>query len=91
MKKQVIIKIYGQVQGVAFRYYTQDVARKLNLVGWVRNEGDGSVTIVAAGEKDKLKKFIDWCHNGPSIARIDKVEVKWMEPEAAFDDFSIRY
>jgi acylphosphatase len=72
--KAVIIKVYGKVQGVGFRFYTQKEAQDLGLTGYVQNKPDGSVYIEAEGESDKLERFALWCEEGPSWARVSKVE-----------------
>jgi len=88
-KQRVHLRIKGRVQGVFFRYETQSVAQSLGLVGWVRNRLDGSVEVVAEGEKEKLEELVKWCHNGPPLARVDSVEVQWEEPTGEFKNFSI--
>ena len=57
---QAHIRIYGQVQGVFFRSYAKEVADRLGLVGWVKNNPDGSVETVAEGSKEKLEEFVKW-------------------------------
>ena len=91
MEKQVVIKIYGLVQGVAFRYDAQHLAKELDLKGWVKNESNGSVRIVVRGKEDGLKKLVDWCYQGPKSARVDKVELKWEEPVQKFNNFDIEF
>ena len=92
MKKQVILQIYGQVQGVSFRYSTQRKAEELNLAGWVINEQDGSVKIVAVGAEKKLKELIEWCKGGEEgLVRVDKVEAVWSDTPEEFDNFSIKF
>jgi acylphosphatase len=91
MIKRIVLKIYGEVHGVSFRYYTQQKARSLNLIGWVRNEPDGTVKIMAEGEEKNLKKLVDWCYNGVRFAKVDKVEVKWEEASGEFKEFEIKY
>ena len=59
MKKQTVLKIYGRVQGVFFRDSSRRKAKELGLSGWVRNEPDGTVQIVAEGEEKSLKKLIE--------------------------------
>jgi len=83
------LRIYGRVQGVFFRYETQSVAKRLGLVGWVRNRLDGSVEVVAEGEKEKLEELLKWCHQGPPLARVDSVQINWEEPTGEFKDFRI--
>jgi len=83
--------IRGRVQGVFFRYETQMVARRLGITGWVRNNYDGSLETVAEGAKEKLEEFVQWCHQGPSRARVDAVQVEWGNPTREFKAFSIEY
>lgn len=89
--KQVILKIYGRVQGVFFRDSSRRRARKLGLVGFVKNEPDRTVMIVAEGEEKSLNQFISWCYNGPILARVDKIDVEWKEATGQFKKFEIRY
>jgi len=88
--KHLNIKIYGQVQGVSFRYYSQEKARELELAGFARNDPDGVVYIEAEGEEENLEKFLDWCRRGPSWAKVEKIEVKGGEIKK-YKDFEIRY
>ena len=90
-QKRAVLKIYGRVQRVFFRDSSRRKARKLGLVGWVKNESDSSVKIIAEGEEKNLKEFIEWCYNGPILARVEKVEVEWGEPRGEFEGFEIRY
>lgn len=89
--KRAVIKIYGRVQGVFFRDSARRRAKKLGLVGFVKNESDGGVMIFAEGEDENLKQLVDWCYNGSMLARVDKVEVKWEEAKGEFKEFEIRY
>lgn len=91
MTKQLRLKIYGKVQGVGFRMNTKRKADKLGLTGWVQNKNDGTVEIVAQGEKEDLKKLKKWARIGPSLARVEKIDSNWQKIEQKFDDFSIRY
>ena len=58
MVKIIKLKIYGEVQGVFFRAQTCEIAKSLGLVGYVKNESDGTVRIIAEGEENVLKSFI---------------------------------
>lgn len=91
MQKQVILKIYGRVQMVFFRDSARRQAQKLNLVGWVKNKDDDTVVITAEGKEENLKEFIDWCYNGPILAKVKKIDIKWQETTGNFDKFEIRY
>lgn len=65
--------VTGRVQGVYYRYFTQQVARELDLVGWVRNLPDGSVEIQVAADRGKLDQFRRRLREGPPIARVDEI------------------
>jgi acylphosphatase len=84
--------VYGRVQGVFFRYFVRDVARRLGLKGYVRNLASGdAVEVQAEGEKRQLNKLLEQLKIGPSGARVERVEVKWADYSGQFDDFSVRY
>ena len=67
--ERVDITVHGRVQGVAFRWYTQSKALSLGLKGWVLNQVDGSVRIVAEGPRRDLEVFCEWIGRGPDHAR----------------------
>jgi len=84
-----IIKVSGKVQGVFYRASTKDQADILGILGFVRNEPDGSVYIEAEAEEAIMSRFIDWCQRGPRMARVDRCDVS--EKEATgFKSFEIR-
>ncbi len=74
--KHFSIRVTGSVQGVFFRASTRKEAQRLGLVGWVRNEPDGSVRIEAEGDGDALDELVTWCQHGPDQARVVDVVVK---------------
>lgn len=90
-KIRVHVFISGEVQGVNFRYYTCEFAKKLGLKGWVRNLFDGRVEVIAEGEKNRIDELIQFLRKGPSLARVDKIEVKEEKYKGEFENFSIRY
>ncbi|UCC11261.1 MAG: acylphosphatase [candidate division WOR-3 bacterium] len=90
-QKQVHVWVSGIVQGVFFRAHTRQVAQSLHVSGWVRNLHDGRVEITAQGTQDALERFVEWCHHGPSMSRVDKIDVRWEDVTQTFDDFEIRY
>jgi len=83
--------VSGRVQGVNFRWYTQQKADELGLTGWVRNLWDGRVEAVFEGEKKAVQRAVDWCHVGAPSARVDDVEVGYEEPTGEFSRFHIGY
>jgi len=91
MKTRCHIFISGRVQGVFFRYYTQERAKSLGLTGWVRNLPDGKVEAVFEGEKEKIEKMIEWMRKGPPLAKVEKVDIIWEDFKDEFEDFEIKY
>ncbi len=85
----VDLKIYGKVQGVFFRQSVKVEADKLSLVGWTRNDSDGTVEVLAVGSKDKLDLLIKWCQKGPDGAKVESIEVDWNETADKFSSFDI--
>ena len=73
--KHLNITIYGKVQGVFFRAATKAVADQLGVKGFVKNRDDGSVYVEAEGDDFSLNSFIEFCHEGPEKAKVEKVEV----------------
>ena len=89
MSARVEILVQGRVQGVYFRASTRDEARRLGLTGWVRNEPNGSVRLVAEGPRAALEQLERWCHHGPPHARVDEVSATWSAAEGHFRDFAV--
>ena len=89
MIKHLNIKIFGQVQGVGFRYSTKQRANKLGLTGFVQNQQDESIYIEIEGPKDVVDKFIAWCRRGPTWSRVEKVDIRQGEVQN-FKDFVIQ-
>jgi len=90
-KVRAHVIIEGRVQGVFFRYHTQEKAYQLGVKGWVKNRRDGRVEALFEGDRAKVEDIIKWCHRGPSEARVTGVEVTWENYSGEFDDFSIHY
>ena len=74
-ERRIRLLISGRVQGVCFRVYARDEARRLGLRGWVRNLPDGRVEAMAQGDPVRLRAFKAWCKQGPSHARVREVDV----------------
>lgn len=87
---QMRVRITGRVQGVFYRAWCKQVADKMNVPGWVKNEVDGSVTVVAGGPKDTLERFNTKLEEGPQHALVETVQVKW-EKEEPLEGFEVRY
>ncbi|MBN2075579.1 MAG: acylphosphatase [Dehalococcoidales bacterium] len=82
--------VHGRVQGVFFRVSTREVARELELSGTVRNlPGWREVEIYAAGKKAQIEKFIEFLKKGSSGAKVEKVDVEWLEYTGEYSGFNI--
>lgn len=88
MNQHFKITVRGRVQGVFYRASTQKKALDLGLVGWVRNQSDGSVYLEAEGSEAQLQALVAWCNIGPSSARVDHVSYTNGECKN-FDGFKI--
>ena len=84
-------KIQGRVQGVSFRFYTRRRAGDLDVAGYVRNEPDGSVSVVAEGPRPRLEELLSFLRVGPSAAFVTEVKVRWLAPTGRFKRFEVRY
>jgi acylphosphatase len=78
--KAVHVRITGQVQGVGYRAWTVEEARRRGLSGWVRNLADGDVEAVFSGPAATVDEMVAACWRGPSLARIGDVAIDIAEP-----------
>ena len=74
-ERTVRVRIAGRVQGVGFRYWTEDTAGGLGLTGWVRNRRDGSVEALFSGAADDVAEMLVRCHAGPRAAQVTSVDI----------------
>ena len=84
------VHVFGRVQGVFFRQWTLNQARRLGVSGWVRNAPDGTVEAHVFGDEDAVADMIAALHQGPSQARVEDVTVEPIEPED-ISGFSVRH
>lgn len=90
-QQQLTAIVRGYVQGVGFRYFVRRQAQALGLTGWVRNRPDGSVEVVAEGERSTLGALLGALRSGPSEADVQDIDVKWETYTAAFTQFEVRF
>jgi acylphosphatase len=86
--KTISITVSGKVQGVFYRQSTKEKAVASGITGTVENLKNGDVHIVATGTEEQLAALTTWCHQGPSRAVVNKVEIKEL-PLQLFERFSI--
>ncbi len=89
--QQARFVISGRVQGVWYRASTQERAVGLGLKGWVRNMPDGRVEVLAQGPADRIQALIDWCYQGPPLARVERIDVDWQPLDEPDPGFAIRH
>ncbi|MCJ8329571.1 MAG: acylphosphatase [Lentisphaeria bacterium] len=89
MELRYHIVVKGRVQGVGFRFFTQDAASALGLTGWVKNAFTGDVEIDVQGLETRLAIFEQKISHGPSLARVDEL-IKTEIPLREEDRFKIR-
>ena len=87
---RVRLQIRGRVQGVYFRAATVEQAQRLGIAGWVMNCPDGSVEVVAEGDREQLEKLIGWCRKGPSGAQVKDVLTEWEASRQEFYSFFVK-
>jgi acylphosphatase len=75
----VAVRVTGRVQGVGFRAWTARQAEARGLSGWVRNAPDGSVEALVSGPGEAVRAMIAALHEGPPLARVDRVEARQAE------------
>ena len=85
--KQFVVR--GRVQGVGFRWFVEREAKTLGISGWVRNNSDGSVQVLATGTRDQLFGLRSRLQQGPRAARVDDVEELDAKPVPGLNTFRI--
>jgi acylphosphatase len=81
--------VRGRVQGVGFRWFVEREAQMLGIAGWVRNNHDGSVEVLAQGTRDQLSGLHSRLREGPRASRVDAVEVSDAAPKEGLKSFRI--
>jgi acylphosphatase len=74
------ILVAGRVQGVWFRESCREQAVALGVTGWVRNLADGRVEAVLEGPEAAVERVVQWCHDGPSRAHVERVVIRVEDP-----------
>ena len=82
--------VYGRVQGVGFRAFVVETGVTLGAKGWARNKWDGSVEVVAEGDRQTLERFLAALHRGPRMAKVSRVNVEWQPARGEFNAFYVR-
>jgi len=82
----------GDVQGVGYRFFVTGCAKSANVYGYVKNQQDGSVLIVAEGEREALDAFVRMVKaEGDAVIRVDSLAVTMDEASGEFTDFVVKW
>ncbi len=84
-------RVIGRVQGVGYRYFVLRLADELDLRGWVANEPDGSVRVVAEGSRAALDALRSRLEVGPPAARVERVVARYGPATGEFAGFGVRF
>lgn len=87
--KQIKVTVSGKVQGVGFRFYTQQKASELEINGYVKNLANGNVEIIAVGEPEQVDALVEWARSGSPSAVVDNLEIKSINDENPYQGFEI--
>jgi acylphosphatase len=85
------ILISGRVQGVGFRYFALDMARRFPVKGYVQNTMDDKVEVICQGKKNNLDMFIEAVRKGPALSFISGFLIEEIEDFSSYDFFDIKY
>lgn len=85
------VLVYGGVQGVGFRYFVRQAARRLDVSGYVLNRPDGTVELEAAGSAEAIAELLHTVENGPPMAHVERVESLEPTDDALPAPFEIRH
>jgi len=83
--------VTGVVQGVGFRWFVVRAAEKLDVNGWTRNRFDGAVEIEAEGTRGAVEALIREVRIGPRFATVAGVNIEWLQYEAKYKNFDVRF
>jgi acylphosphatase len=84
------ILIEGRFQGMNFRFKSQQKAKDLNLVGFIRNLSDGRIEIDAQGDQENVDALLNWCQEEPHGSHITSLLYRYDEPVRSYNDFIVR-
>ena len=88
-REEVHCIVSGRVQFVMFRDFVTRKARHLALIGYVRNQSDGTVEVIAQGVRENLEKLLEHLKRGPLLAHVANVAIEWRNPTERFDSFEL--
>jgi acylphosphatase len=91
MNERMTAIVSGGVQGLGFRYFVWQQARSLGLTGWVRNLLNGTVEVLAEGNRPHLEQLATALRSGPPAADVKACQVDWLPASGEFAGFDVKY
>ena len=91
MKTRAKVIVSGKVQGVCYRHFTTEEARRLGLCGWVRNLHDGRVEALIEGEQEPVELLLEFMRKGPRHALVHEMELSYQEFKGDYSEFTVSY
>lgn len=85
------IIVRGRVQGVGFRWFVQQKARKVGVSGYVKNLANGDVEIEAEGDRGRLEELIKSVKIGPTFSRVVDVIIEWQRFTGKYNSFDTAF
>ncbi len=87
---RVTVHVTGDVQGVGYRFFAQSRAQRLGLRGYTQNQRDGSVLVIAEGDRGALTKLLTQLREGPYLANVEQAQAEWGDATGEYASFGIR-
>jgi len=90
------LKVSGRVTAVGFRFFVVEKAQSLGLFGWVANSNQsfwsssGEVEVMVEGPRGDIEKLIEYCRQGPPLAKVNKIEEEWGKATGEFENFKVK-
>jgi acylphosphatase len=91
MRKRAHVFYSGRVQGVGFRYGAREVACGFEVTGFVRNLHDGRVELIAEGDEEEVKAYLNGIRTGQLGGYIRGADVNWSDATGEFNGFDITF
>ena len=88
--RTVQIDVHGAVQGVGFRNHTRRAAVENDVVGWVKNNDDGTVSMVLQGDEEDVERVLEAVQTGPALSTVENTAVTALDSDKSYDTFTIR-
>jgi acylphosphatase len=88
--KRLSITVRGRVQGVGYRYFTQEAAESLGVTGWVRNGWNREVELEAQADPQTLRLFCERLREGPVLSRVADIDMHDIQTVTGDAGFEVR-